>query len=267
MNPRLPPCALTGIGSLPFVSEDRALALSTGLDVPFLPELPQLDPSEFMIPAALRGFESGVPDLTMLERFLKALPGPRWIKLQMSGPSTLSAFAKGVEAGAIGPWLALRGRAMITRARSAGHEVIFVLDEPALANSPVSPEEAEVLGALREVGARVGLHCCGNTDWGRLLGLPLDYLSLDVHLSLDALLAHREAWRAFEGALMLGVVPTNPGATWDSAAIATKLEAVFTPRQLERSLLTPACGLALHSVASAEAIIAGLRQVQRRLQR
>lgn len=267
MNPRLPPCALTAVGSLPFVSEERALALSTALDVPFLPELPQLDPSEFMIPSALRGFESGVPDLTMLERFLKALPGPRWIKLQMAGPSTLSAFAKGVESEAIGPWLALRGRSMIARARAAGHEVIFVLDEPALATSSVSPSEGLVLNALREAGARVGLHCCGNTNWERLLGLPLDYLSLDVQLSLDALLSHREAWNAFGGALMLGVIPTTPGASWDSAAIATKLEAVLTPRQLERSLLTPACGLALHSAASAESIIAGLRQVQRRLQR
>ena len=147
------------------MSEARALGLSTGLDVPFLPELPQLDPREFMIPAALRGFESGVPDLTMLERFLKGLPAPRWIKLQMAGPTTLSAFAKGVRAEAIGPWLALRGRAMIHRARAAGHEVIFVLDEPALVSSPVSPSEEPVLRALREAGARVGLHCCGNTDY------------------------------------------------------------------------------------------------------
>ena len=66
---------------------------------------------------------------------------------------------------------------------------------------------------------------------------------------------------------MLGVIPTDPGATWDAAAIATKLEAALSPRQLERALLTPACGLGLHSVASAEAIIAAFGQVQRRLQR
>lgn len=48
---RLPPCASTGIGSLPHATGQRALME----DVPYLAQLPVGHPGEFMIPAALEG--------------------------------------------------------------------------------------------------------------------------------------------------------------------------------------------------------------------
>jgi hypothetical protein len=51
----LPPCATTGIGSLPHASVEAALRLALAQDVPFLPQLPRAGPSEGMLAAALEG--------------------------------------------------------------------------------------------------------------------------------------------------------------------------------------------------------------------
>ncbi|MEW6434632.1 MAG: hypothetical protein AB1730_24290 [Myxococcota bacterium] len=57
----LPPCATTGIGSLPHSQGELALQMALQQDVPYLPQLPAGSPSELMIPAAL----DGVPGLTL----------------------------------------------------------------------------------------------------------------------------------------------------------------------------------------------------------
>lgn len=51
----LPPCATTGIGSLPHTQSELALQMALQQDIPFLPQLPKADPAELMIPAALEG--------------------------------------------------------------------------------------------------------------------------------------------------------------------------------------------------------------------
>ncbi len=51
----LPPHATTAIGSLPHTQGELGLQLALQLDVPFLPELPQGNPGEFMMASALEG--------------------------------------------------------------------------------------------------------------------------------------------------------------------------------------------------------------------
>ncbi len=51
----LPPCATTGIGSLPHTQGELALQMALQHDIPFLPQLPRADAAELMIPAALEG--------------------------------------------------------------------------------------------------------------------------------------------------------------------------------------------------------------------
>lgn len=52
----LPTLGVTGIGSLPHTQQELALQMALQHDVPFLPQLPKVDPAELMIPAALDGF-------------------------------------------------------------------------------------------------------------------------------------------------------------------------------------------------------------------
>ncbi len=57
-----------------------------------------------------------------------------------------------------------------------------------------------------------GIHLCGNPDWGFLLGLDMDILSMDVYSNGDIIVSYFDVIRKFldrGGVLVWGVVPTN----------------------------------------------------------
>jgi methionine synthase II (cobalamin-independent) len=259
----LPPCATTGIGSLPHLRLDEAVALSMQQDVPYLPELPRLSPRELMLSEEPRAATVA---------FLAAVAGRvRVAKTQLVGPLTARAHG--------GPDLAervaARAASMAREFASAGVTPLLFLDEPALGTGepPVAALE-HVRRAARDAGAIVGLHCCGQARWGELLALDFEVISLDARLSLDALLEHRDAWLSFlarGGRLCLGIVPTNPGARYSVDELCDSVEASLratTPRfeqVLSRTLLSPACGLGLHSVEDAARISAEVKAAQARL--
>lgn len=143
---------------------------------------------------------------------------------------------------------------------------LVFIDEPMLVmNSAVS-----AMHSLRDSGAIVGIHCCGNTDWPRVLELDFDVVSIDARLSLEALVEDRDAWRTWlesDAWLSLGIIPTNAGARYDVRELCESVEATLRatspfPEILQRVMLTPACGLGLHSIADAERIMNELAQAQ-----
>jgi methionine synthase II (cobalamin-independent) len=178
-----------------------------------------------------------------------------------------------------------RSLAMVKALRRAGATPLFYLDEPGLyAFQRTQPrhllalqEMKLLIVALQREGALVGLHCCGNTDWAALLDTQPDLLSLDVRLSLDAVLEEPEALARFlaSGAtLSLGIVPTDLTSSYDVGELTDSVEASLKaalPKErsftqvLAHSLLTPACGLAMRTVQDAERILGELRTAQRRL--
>jgi hypothetical protein len=212
-------------------------------------------------------------------------------KAQLAGPATVRWGTQLSTGGAVVDDAALdsqvfrlllaRCLAMVKALRAAGATPLFYLDEPGLYALDTTDgrhllmlQELRLLVvALQREGALVGLHCCGNTAWEALLALGLDILSFDVRLSLGALLEAAgplDVFLAGGGALSLGIVPTDFG---DEASVAellldtrVALESVLgtaRARQvLERSVLTPACGLALRTVSDAEQIVDQLRLAQ-----
>jgi hypothetical protein len=332
----LPSCASTGIGSMPHTQVELGLQAALAMDIPFLPQLPQHHPSEFMIPSALEGLpglsydEDGMCTVDLakwaagrqafearldealssghLEPFEPTLEGCRawrpflWevenrklalAKAQIAGPFTVLSVARTHEGvptlevpgldHAMYRLVTARSLAMVKAMRRTGATPLFFLDEPGLyAFQRTQPrhllalQEMKLLVlALQREGALVGLHCCGNTDWGALLDVQPDLLSLDVRLSLDAVLEETEALARFlaSGAtLSLGIVPTDLTSTYDVAELSESVEASlraalpkgqsFT-RVLAHALLTPACGLAMRSVQDAERILGELRTAQR----
>jgi hypothetical protein len=335
----LPPHATTAIGSLPHTQGELGLQLALQLDVPFLPELPQTNPGEFMIASALEGLpglESDAMgmctvDLRVWEAqakpfgvrldaalasgelsFFEPTAATRWAwrpflwevqhrrlalaKAQLAGPATVRWGTQLSTGGAVVEHAALdrqvfrllmaRCLAMVKALRASGATPLFYLDEPGLFALDTSDGQhllmlAELrllVVALQREGALVGIHCCGNTHWEALLGLGLDLLSFDVRLSLDALLdvpGPLEAFLQGGGALSLGIVPTDLGEDANAAelvsAAETSLESVLgsvrARAALERSVLTPACGLALRTVSDAERIVEQLRLAQAALGR
>ncbi len=176
--------------------------------------------------------------------------------------------------------------AMVKAIRQTNATPILYLDEPGLyaldRRNPrhlLTLQELRVLTlAIQREGALVGLHCCSNTDWGAILDLGLDLISLDVRLSLDAMLEERDAfWRyLFGGAtLSLGIIPTDMKSSFAVRelvdSVEASLEATLGSRRFREMapqlVLTPACGLALRSVLDAERTFDQLRQAQKSLAR
>jgi hypothetical protein len=208
-------------------------------------------------------------------------------KVQLAGPMTVQWSLRTTD-GQFPPAAALtqisrtilaRSLALVRALRATGAEPVCFLDEPGLyAFSSAQPghimmrEELRInLMALKKEGARVGLHCCSDADWGSLMSLGLDILALDVRLSLPTLLKAGAAlvtYVAMGGRLALGVIPTDQGESAPAEdlledmkrGLAT-LESYFPTRAsileniLGQSILTPACGLAFLSEGDARRVV------------
>ena len=178
-----------------------------------------------------------------------------------------------------------RSLAMVRAIRARGASPIFFFDEPGLfafdRRQPLhllKMQELRILFlALQREGARVGVHCCSNTDWPSLLSAAPNLLSIDARLSLGAVLANGadlERWLGKGGTLALGIVPTNVASSYDLEGLVDAALAMLhahaggrmqVAQVLSQCLLTPACGLALRSVRDTEQTFEDLRAAQRKL--
>lgn len=210
-------------------------------------------------------------------------------KAQVAGPLTTAWATTTSDGGRVSdvPGLGVqivrlvvaRALAMTAALQAAGATPLVFFDEPGLyAFDKRRPshvvELAELrlaIAALKKAGALVGVHCCGNTDWASVLALGADIVSADVRLSLAPLLATGRAldeYLAAGGWLGLGIVPTGEATRTDPAQLVdSALEAMGDRRRqiLSRALLSPACGLALHTVPESQQVDADLREAQRLL--
>jgi hypothetical protein len=215
-------------------------------------------------------------------------------KAQMAGPTTVRWVARtkdGRPASEVEPLdqqifrLSLaRCLAMVRAMRKTGCTPVFFVDEPGLyafeRNNPrhlLALSELKVLAvALQREGALVGVHCCSNTEWKNLLDLNLDLLSIDVRLSLDAVLEERDAVARFlagGSVLSLGIIPTDLASTYQVTELVESVEAALRatlppdrlPQLLAQLPVTPACGLAMRTVIDAERVFDELRVAQRAL--
>jgi methionine synthase II (cobalamin-independent) len=216
-----------------------------------------------------------------------------WAKAQITGPMTLRLVLRTADGRSLGAVPELeeqvlrltlaRAVAMARALAETGASPLVFLDEPGLyAFDKRNPQHLVALQglrivilALRKEGARVGVHCCSNTDWASVLGLGFDLVSLDARLSLGSLLSQGPAVEKFlsgGGRLALGVIPTNLEAVYRVgdllAALAETVQAHLGSAELRQkvlreSLLSPACGLALRSVSDAERVFGELAEAQR----
>jgi len=253
------------------------------------------------IDAALRsgdasGFLPGVASTRALRPFLWEVRERKlaFAKAQLAGPATVR-WSSRLSTGAplsdhpgldaqVFRLVLVRSLALVQALRAAGATAVFYLDEPGLyaldtsdaAHLAVLSELRLLVSALRQQGALVGLHCCGNTRWGALLDLGIDLLSFDVRLSLDAVLDEPRAVKRFldqGGAFSLGLVPTDLGQEANPEELARAVETSLAsalpdrPEALRQFLATPACGLAMRSVLEAERIFEQLRAARSALLR
>ncbi len=147
-----------------------------------------------------------------------------------------------------------------------GPEIIIFIDEPYLVSLGssyfnIGAQEIikmlnEIIGAIHNAGAYVGLHCCGNTDWPVLLSTDIDILNFDAYEYLEPLLLYKNELNDFKKkkkVLAYGAVPTFSDKLLPEADILKKK--IISAGCPAGGLITPACGLSGVSLERADEIL------------
>jgi hypothetical protein len=229
---------------------------------------------------------------------LKAGPGPLpFVKGQVTGPFTFGLGLNDNDGKAV--WFdepyrdvvikGIIGKAqwLFRQLKPYAQRVIIFFDEPILsalgtaAYLSIRDEDVilylnEVIGALQQEGAIVGVHCCGNMDWGVLARTRLDIISFDAYFYGEKLALYpRQITEFLErgGCLAWGIVPTaEVEALHRESADSLRqkmaeLTALFArkgipeQRMRQQMLLTPSCGLGFLPPADAALVLDLLSQL------
>ena len=255
-TPLLVPGLVTGIGSLPHTDPGAAAAFALAA-TPALPALPTRDG---MIDEAIAG---GVTDRE--RAFFTAYPhGP--VKVQLTGPATLTV-ALGDDDRALELF---HRNARALEQLLDGRAALCMIDEPSFAALDASTAGALLGRALAAVApfAITGVHCCGPADWRAIVGAGPHVLSLPVELARALEQRALERHLDSRGWIAWGAVPTDRSVAADDVddlARALDQQIARDPRLRERSIVTPACGLANHTVSEAETVYALARRLGQRI--
>ena len=185
-------------------------------------------------------------------------------------PDLLEAVVKGI---------AIKALWQVRELEKTGKAPVLFLDEPYLSGfgSAFSPiERHEVISLLKEViqyvrertPARIGIHCCGNTDWSMILESGPDIVNFDAYSYMEYFLLYPKELSQFledGGSIAWGIVPTHDFTGEETLdGMYEKLEQGLNtihgwgiPREalVRQSLLTPACGMGSMEEPSAEKVL------------
>ena len=168
--------------------------------------------------------------LSEVEALSKKVPV---IKGQVTGPFTFGLGLNDNEGKAV--WFDEQYRDVVLKGISAksswvvkqlkkyGEKVILIFDEPILSalgtpayigikDDDVIRYLDEVITSIQSEDVAVGVHCCGNMDWGLLTKTSVDIISFDAYFYGEKLALYPDEIKAFlekGGVLAWGIVPTN----------------------------------------------------------
>jgi methionine synthase II (cobalamin-independent) len=236
----------------------------------------------------------------LLEEMKKGLaPEARFIKGQIVGPGTFASSIAGIDgkpviydqelSEALTKGLAAKALWQANILKSSGKRPIIFLDEPSLTGfgSAFSAiQRHEVVQMLRTImdyvrensDAIMGIHCCGNTDWSMILEAEPDIVNFDAFEFLEHFLLYEKDIEKFfngGGNIAWGIVPTtdfNSTVTVEELSLLLEkgfstLEKIGVDRDIiiNRSLLTPACGMGTMSKDMARAAVSLLSDLSREM--
>lgn len=234
--------------------------------------------------------EEVAPGYFSLNRRLEADSG-RLVRQKghVTGPITFCLAAKDQEgrdvihdpelSQAIARGIGLKGAWQAAHFTPSGQPGLIFLDEPALtgfgsAFMSLSKEAAAELlelsiGPIKAAGALAAIHICGNTDWSLALESSLDLINFDAFGFGEGFLLYPKQISAFferGGGVAWGIVPTAEFTGQETIdGLSQKLDRLITSlaRQtglnrhtvMERSLVTPSCGMGSLSPEAAVQIL------------
>ncbi len=162
--------------------------------------------------------------------------------------------------------------------RKFGKKIILMFDEPYLgcfgsAYTPINREDViialkDLTGELKSEDVRLGVHCCGNTDWSIFTDIDsIDIISFDAFSFQDRLVLYADNLMGFlkrEGIICWGIVPTQEfsgnetpdllaGKIWDGINVLVK-KGLDKDLLLKQMLISPSCGLGTLDTKESEKI-------------
>lgn len=218
--------------------------------------------------------EGAAPGLyALLGELPRVREGVRFVKGQLTGPFTLGIGLRDENDKPIiyddayfdivKKTLHMKAAWMIGALKAAcpGKEIILFFDEPAMTSfgsAFVSVSAEAVISLFNEVrdglDARVGVHCCGNTDWSVLLRTNVDIVNFDAFSFTDAFFCFPRELADFlarGGSVAPGIVPSSGEALGqvhlaDLGRLWRSFETHLADAGLSlngEALVTTACGL------------------------
>ncbi|MGZ4881213.1 MAG: hypothetical protein ACXV7G_09110 [Halobacteriota archaeon] len=177
--------------------------------------------------------------------------------------------------------LALKALWQIRELQPYAEQVVIFFDEPVLSalGTPayMMIHDEDVIKGLNEVceishnaNALVGVHCCGNMDWGLLASTKIDIIAFDAYFFGSKVALYPDKIQAFlerGGILAYGLVPTGDVKklrveTPDSLKVKHEsLIEEFVGKGIAENLLrkqllfTPSCGMGTLSESDTELVL------------
>ena len=219
-----------------------------------------------------------------LEHLKKPDKDMKFVKAQITGPVSYGLFLTDENKRSIlydkdlfevlTKVLIMRARWQIKAIKKLFPNVIMFIDEPYLVSigssfvnidiDEVGKKLDDLIGAIKNDGALVGVHCCGNTDWSFLLKRDIDILNYDAYNFTKEFSLYAADIKNFikkGGTIAWGIVPSSEDVSKEnSRSLAERLEDAIkaladkgVPKDLS-SLITPSCGLGSLDEKTAEAI-------------
>ncbi|MBU0548354.1 MAG: hypothetical protein KJ710_08215 [Candidatus Omnitrophica bacterium] len=217
-----------------------------------------------------------------------------FIKCQVTGPFTFCSGINDLNGNSIlhdkvlmqamVKGLSMKALWQLEYFRAFGKKIIMFFDEPYLtcvgsAYTPVNRNDvidvfSELTDSLMSQDCLVGIHCCGNTDWGMLMDAEgIDIINFDAFDFQERFVLYADNLNSFlrkGGMICWGVIPTQGYNTSQTPeGLSQKIKSgldilvkkgIDRELLLERLMISPACGLGTLDAQKAEGILNLLNQ-------
>ena len=219
-----------------------------------------------------------------------------YIKGQTVGPITFTSGILGVDgrpvihdpelSEAFIQGLAIKARWQVKMLEKSGRRPVIFLDEPSLSgfgSAFSSIQRQDVIDKLKMMisylkdnsDCLVGIHCCGNTDWPMIMAAGPDIINFDAFAFIEHFLLFPNDIERFlksGGTIAWGIVPTSGFTGSESLKdLLKKIEdgiekivkkGLNSQTIVERSILTPSCGMGSMPTADAHSAMGLLARLQ-----